>query len=526
MSKASDMAKVSVKGGFHLLWGLVASTVISAVGTIIIAWLLGESNYGLYAIALTAPNLIATFRDMGINSAMIKYTAQYNAENQADKVKGIFVSGLVFETALGLALSMISFLLSGFLAENVFQRPAIVTLIQIASFIILTGALSTAATAAFTGMEKMHLNSIMLVCQSVIKTILVILLVVLGLGTFGALIGYTIAFLIAGIIGVLLLWTIYKTLPTPPGGRLKIKENIKTMFKYGLPLSISAILGGFLTQYYSILMAIYVKNDALIGNYSVAMNFVVLITFFATPVTTMLFPAFSKLNPQKDHETLKNVFQFSVKYAALLVVPVTAMIIALSQPAISTIFGGRYSEAPLFLALLAIAYLYSAFGNLSTGNLINSQGQTKFNLYLTILTAAIGFPMGFVLISQFGIIGLIITTLVTSIPSLIVSLYWLKKRYRVTVDWIASAKILLSSLVAAGLTYFIITQLSFSSWIRLAIGVAIFLLIFFASTLLTKTVSKADIANMRGMLSALGPLQKLFSRILDFIEKIITKLRL
>ena len=264
----------------------------------------------------------------------------------------------------------------------------------------------------------------------------------------------------------------------------------------------------------------------MIGNYSVAMNFVVLITFFATPVTTMLFPAFSKLDPQKDRGTLRNVFQFSVKYAALLVVPVTAMIIALSQPAISTIFAGSYAEAPLFLALLAIAYLYSAFGSLSTGNLINSQGQTTFNLYLTVLTAAIGFPMSFVLISQFGIIGLIITTLVASIPSLVISLYWLKRRYGVTVDWVSSAKILLSSAIAAVLTYVLIAQLSFSSWIRLVIGVAIFLPAFITATLLTRTVNTADMDNLRGMLSALGPLRRLFNRLLNLIEKIMTTLRL
>jgi O-antigen/teichoic acid export membrane protein len=526
MSKAADMAKVSVKGGFHLLWGLVASTVISAVGTIIIAWLLGESNYGIYTIAVTAPNLIATFRDMGINSAMVRYTAQYNAENEASKIRGIFISGLIFETLLGLVLSMVSFLLSGFIATTLFQRPAIAPLIQVASFVILTGALLNTATAAFTGIEKMHLNSIMLVCQSIIKTILIIALVVLGLGPFGAMIGYTAAFLIAGLIGVLLMWTIYKNLPKPTAGRLEIKSNIKIMFRYGLPLSISAILSGFLAQYYAILMAIYVKNDAMIGNYSVAMNFVVLITFFATPVTTMLFPAFSKLDPQKDRGTLKNVFQFSVKYAALLVVPVTAMIIALSQPAISTIFRGSYAEAPLFLALLAIAYLYSAFGSLSTGNLINSQGQTTFNLYLTVLTAAIGFPMSFVLISQFGIIGLITTTLVASIPSLVISLYWLKRRYGVTVDWVSSAKILLSSAIATVLTYALIAQLSFSSWIRLVIGVAIFLLAFITATLLTRTVNRTDIGNLRGMLSALGPLRRLFTFLLNVIEKIMTILRL
>jgi O-antigen/teichoic acid export membrane protein len=63
MSKAADMAKVSAKGGFHLLWGLVVSTLISSVGTIFIARLLGSDLYGLYAVVLTAPTLIATFRD-------------------------------------------------------------------------------------------------------------------------------------------------------------------------------------------------------------------------------------------------------------------------------------------------------------------------------------------------------------------------------------------------------------------------------------------------------------------------------
>src|SRR5208283_4552244 len=113
-------------------------------------------------------------------------------------------------------------------------------------------------------------------------------------------------------------------------------------------------------------------------------NFSVLITFFATPVTIMLFPAFSKLDYRKDNETLRNVFQYSVKYASLIVVP-------------------------LFLALLSITYLYTAFGNLSIANLINGQGYTTFNMKLSILTVAIGFPVSFLLISNFGVIGLIAT---------------------------------------------------------------------------------------------------------------------
>ena len=382
MTKAAEMARVSAKGGFNLLWGLVASTVISAIGTIIIASLLGPDNYGLYAIALTAPNLISTFRDWGINTAMIKYSAQYNSENNMAKIRSVFVSGVLFEIILGLSLSILSFVLSPFLAMN-FNRPSHSSIDPNRFLFHLDWRAGKHGNCGFHGFrEQCTSNSFMLIIQSTVKTILIVTLVLLGLGTLGAVTGFTVGVLFAGLTGVLLMWTMYKSLPKPTNSKLEIMTTIKTMFNYGLPLSIGTILTGFLTQFYSYILAIYVINNATIGNYNVALNFVVLITFFATPVTTMLFPAFSKLDPQKDKELLKNVFQFSVKYAALVVVPVTAMVIALAQPAIGTIFQDKYVQAPLFLALLSVNYLYTAFGNLSVSNLINGQGYTTFSLKL------------------------------------------------------------------------------------------------------------------------------------------------
>jgi O-antigen/teichoic acid export membrane protein len=348
----------------------------------------------------------------------------------------------------------------------------------------------------------------------------------MGLGTYGAITGFTLATLLAGLIGVMLMFTVYKRLPNPNGNKLEIGNNIKKMLKYGVPLSLGTILAGFLLQYYNFLLYIYVADDALIGNYAIAKNFVVLITFFAVPVTTMLFPTFSKIDHQKDRETLKNVFQTSVKYASLLVVPVAAMVMALAQPAISTLFGNKYAEAPLFLALLAITYLYPVLGSLSIGSLINGQGQTTFNLKIAIITAAVGFPLGFILISNYGVLGLIIITLTASIPGIIISLVFIRKRYHVTVHWKSSAKIFLSSAVAATITYVLIAQLhSFTSLTRLIIGVAIFTPTYLTAAILTKTFNRTDINNLREMFSALGPLRRLFNIILNIIEKLMALLR-
>jgi stage V sporulation protein B len=520
MSKATEMAKISAKGGFHLLWGLVLSTVISAVGTIFIARLLGPDNMGLYAIALAAPNLISTFRDWGVATAMIKYSAEYHSQNNVAKIRSIFISGLAFEIIIGLSLALLSLGLSQFLADF-YGRPAIVGLIQIASLFILTGALVNTATAAFTGMEKMHLNSVMLIVQSIVKTALIIILVVLGLGTLGAVIGFSLGVLVAGLTGVILMYTMYRSLSKSTEGKLEFIITIKTMLVYGLPLSIGVILTGFLTQFYSFIMAYFVTDNSLIGNYSVAVNFVVLITFFATPVTTMLFPAFSKLDAHKDKETLKNVFQYSVKYAALIVMPITMLVMALSQPAISTIFADKYVQAPLYLSLLAVIYMFSALGSLSTGSLINGQGYTKYNMWLALLNVVIGFPLSFVLVSQLGIIGLIVTTTVVGLPSLFLSLRFIKKKFDVSLDWVSSAKITFSSGATGLITYFVVSILPFSSPVQLVLGVIVFVVVFILLAVVTKTLSKADLVNVRGIANAMGPLRKLLVLGINLIEKLM-----
>jgi O-antigen/teichoic acid export membrane protein len=346
-------------------------------------------------------------------------------------------------------------------------------------------------------------------------------LLVLGLGTVGAVTGYSVGVLIAGLTGILLMWTMYKSLPQPASSKLEMFGTIKTMFNYGLPVSIGSILTTFLGQFYIIMLAFYVTNNVIIGNYSLAVYFTVLITFFATPVTTMLFPAFSKLDSQRDNETLKNVFQYSVKYATLIVVPITAIVMALAQPGVGTIFGNAYTGAPLFLALTSITYLYSAFGSLSASNLINGQGFTAYNMWLSILTFVIGFPLGFLLISHFGAIGLIVASLTVSLPSLFISLRFIKNRFGVSVDWLSSTKILLSSAIAAILTFALISVITFSNPIRLVIGIITFIAIFIVATAVTRTINRADLFNLRQITNVLGPLRKPLNLILRAVEKLM-----
>jgi O-antigen/teichoic acid export membrane protein len=520
VSKAVRMAKASARGGFNLFWGLAASTVISAVGVILLARLLSPPDYGIVAIAMIAPNLITLFRDWGTNPAIIKYTAQYRAENKPGHVQSILTSGVVFNTILGGALTLLIFLLSGFLATTVFLRPHIEPLIQVASLTVFAAALSTVAQSAFIGHERMELYSATITVQATVKTILAPALVIMGYGPFGAILGTTIAFLVSGLTSITLTYlTIYRIPSISTNPLTKTTQTLKTMLKYGLPLSAATILSGFLLQFYRFLIAIYCA-DAAIGNYQVAVNFSVLITFFATPISTVLFPTFSKLDLHKETETLRNVFQFSVKYAAFLVAPAAAALIALSEPAITTPFGQQYTEAPLYLTLVVVIYLYSAFGRVSLTALLNGLGKPHITLRLTLIGFATGLPLSLLLIPRLGILGLIATTLITPIPTLIIGLWWVKKHFTITIDWTASTKILVASMLAATITYLATSRLALPSWIKLVIGTAILLATYTITTPLMGAITKTDIQTLRQMLSELKPLYAILKHPLNIMEKL------
>jgi hypothetical protein len=112
------------------------------------------------------------------------------------------------------------------------------------------------------------------------------------------------------------------------------------------------------------------------------------------------------------------------------------------------------------------------------------------------------------------------------LPSLFISLRWIKRNYGLTIDWRSSAKILLSSAIAGTITYLTITQLPFASWIRLAIGTAVFLVAFVAAALFSRTITKMEINNLRAMTTGFGFLTKILDKFLSILEKLISIFKL
>jgi O-antigen/teichoic acid export membrane protein len=519
MDKTAKMSRDSATGSLNLFAGKTLSTVILAVGAIILGWFILEGDYGLYAVALIPATTFMLFQDWGVASAMTRHCAQCRAAKKEGALRKIIIAGLVFEAATGILLTLFSFLASNFLGTTIFGKPESAFLISIISVTVVFTSISLTAQAVFVGFEKMKLYSLTLIIQAIVQSTFAPLLVYMGYGALGAAAGYTIAAVTAGIISLFLIYfSVFRKIEYADAERSGLFQVLKPMLSFGIPLAISVTSAGLLAQFYYTIMASFVDN-VMIGNFRVATNFGVLLTFFTFPIAKVLFPMFSKIDPVKEQSLLKQVFKSSAKYTAFLLLPATIAMMVLAEPIIGAVYGTKWLYAPPFLVLFVLINLLAFFGDLSVQSVLVALGETRLLMKLNALTLAIGIPLAFVLVPTFGIVGVLVGSFVALIPATLLSLYLAWKRYGVMTDFSASFRILLASVIAGGTTYLFLSVLSVAELARLAAGLVFFLGVFLTIAPVVGAVSSRDVDIFRGMFSGLGILSKLLEIPLVIIEK-------
>jgi len=514
----SDMLQRSTRGSLILLLGKIVSTLVAALGMILVARFLGATSYGLLTVAMIPVSIAALFRDLGVTSALIRYVAQYHSEGRTAEAKAMMRAGLILNAAVGASLSLVTFSLSGILAVQVFHQPGLARLIKIASAAILAESVLSTSRSIFVGFERMELHSLTMVIESALKSVSAPLLVFLGLGAFGAILGETAAVAVTALIGIAIVGTVLYRGGVHRGAAIGLLRACRILLDYGYPLFLSVLLSGALSRFYDFLMAVYV-DASMIGNYKAALNFSVLITFLTMPIATVLFPLFSRLDMGEDR-MLRIVFQNSVKYAALVTVPATMALMVLSGQLVRVIYGSSYQSAPLLLKLYIINFLFVGLGGLVVGSFLMGQGRTKINFLMQLINLCIGVPLGFVLIPRYGIIGLLLTMLIASKPNLFYALWWIRRNFGFTLNWVASAKIYLSAGLASSATFILLFFLKSGDWIELLLGGGLFLLIYSLLVPLTGALDDGDIRNLRDIMGGLGPLTSLFNLFMSFAARL------
>jgi O-antigen/teichoic acid export membrane protein len=489
----------SARGSFFLMAGTAGSTIMGAIAAILIARLLGPAGYGLYTLAFVLPSLIAAIVDFGLSPALTRYGASLRVQQKYRKLASMISSGFLFSLVVGIGASLLVFALSGQLAAFVLQRQEMGQLLLLASACIPFQVFFNLAYQTFVGLDRMEQGALVAVLRNVTTVIVSPVLIVVGFGTAGAILGQVVGWMVAGLVAVWLLlahWQAFRKMPSELELRNGKQADIGTMMGYGLPLYVVSLLTATLAQYQRITLAFFV-SDTEIGNFSAAFNFGMLVSVVATPITTSLFPAFSKLDLETRKDDVKRMFKLSVKYVTFVIFPAAIAIATLSKDLVRAVYGASYIDASSYLTLYILTWLLlwggSGLGNQLITNFFGGIGRSGEALKVSLVQLFVLLPAGAVMAWLYRVPGSIFAVILSALVSIIFGLSLAFRRYGIQVDVWGLLRALAASLASTLPILPIVYYSPLPSLVNVLIAAPIYLAAYLTVAPLFGAVKRADL---------------------------------
>jgi O-antigen/teichoic acid export membrane protein len=515
-----ELAKIgeeSARGGLSLMVGTATSAIIGAVGVIVMARLLGPTSYGLYTLALVVPALFVSIADLGVSPSLTRYAASLRSDRKYARLAGLLGSGVTVNLIAGSIALILGFAFSGQLATLVLQRQDIGQLVALASLMILFQGFFNLSYNTFIGLDRMERSALMGILRDVTRVTLSTVLIILGFGLAGAIIGQVSAWMLTGLFAVLLLLVFRRGLgtmsSTPDIGTLQ--EDARTMMAYGLPLYVGSLMTTVLAQYQNIVLAFFTTN-AEIGNLSAAVNFGALVSVVATPVAASLFPAFSKVDLQTRRDDLKRMFELSVKYVTILVLPIAILVAAVSEDLTGAVFGRAYSYASTYLALYMCLFLLTGVGYYVIGNFLNGIGKTKETLKITLIQLGVFLPAAPLMASLWRVPGLIAAMVLSALVSTSFGLRIATGRYGMQLDLRNSLRTLGAALTSTLPVLPIVYYSPLPSLANVLLGGSVYLAAYLTLVPLFRAIKRSDIRILAPILGQIRTIKPVTDRILAY----------
>lgn len=403
-----EIKKKSVRGVVVLTGRTFILQVISFVAQLVLFAYLGAYEFGVFAIVSAIVNFLVYFSDVGLAAALIQ---KKESPSNSD-LKTTFT----VQQILVLVIISIVYLLTPFFVNKYGLNTDGKYLLYALAFSLLLSSLKSIPSVLL----ERKLEFIKLVFPQILEQLVYnLLLIFLAIKGFG-ITSFTIAILVRSLIGLV---TIYFLQPWKPGLDFSLR-SLRDLFKFGVPYQLNTFLATIKDDGMTMLLG-GILGPVGVGVLSFAQKVARYpLTFFMDTVTKVTFPAFSRLQDEKDH--LERSVTRSIFFICFLVFPSLVGLVLL-MPMLITLIPkyGKWAVALLPLVFVSVNYAFAAATTQLT-NLLNAIGKIRITFYLMIMWTLLTWLLVPLFSSRLGALGASIAYALVGVSSL-VAIYQAKK---------------------------------------------------------------------------------------------------
>jgi O-antigen/teichoic acid export membrane protein len=399
-----------ISNSLSILINRLTQSITTFVLTAAIARILGSEALGQYLLAFSYYFIFVSIASQGLKTLFTRELAR-----NPEKTPIFLTNG----TWLQLLLSLVSY---GALVLLVFLLPYTTetsNVCYIMGLTIIPFSLSNITEAIFQAQEKMYLIAISTVPVYILRLLVMIWAMQMSYGVEAI----TKIFIVSESIILIAQWLLLVRI-------VKIKWKIDQDFiwdSFKAARTFFAIEGiAVVHNRFQILILSLIGNEALVGIYGGITQLIQPFLIIANSIATAIFPSLSKSVTQGieyQQKITKNLIEILLIFACPLIIGC----LFFSKDLLVFIYNPSFAQANVYLNIISFALFFLSF-NRAIPFVLLANGYENLNLRILIINSTLGSLAGIVLVSQFKLMGAVITDLLTTILIAGYNMYYLYGR--------------------------------------------------------------------------------------------------
>jgi O-antigen/teichoic acid export membrane protein len=384
---------------------------------------LGDTAFGIWVLIFSVTGYYGLF-DLGIRSSVIRYVSTYTAANDSDGLARLINTSLATYTAIG-AVAMAVTLLASLFVDRLFRIPPDFLVTARWLFLMVGAAVALGfPTGLFGGILEGAQQFYYVNLTNLVSTLLRAVLIVIALTHGYGLLMVALITVSLPILGSLVRAAIVlRILPIRFGWNYVDRSAFREIANYS---AISFIL--------MIAYKLRFKTDEIVIGTFLS---VTAITYFsigdrlldyATEVVSSLAQIFVPMSGQSDAkgdmDRLRKILLAGNRACALIIFPISAILITLGKSVIEAWVGARYITASYPVLLVLVIPITCALAQAASTRILYGMAKHQALAWVTLMESIANLALSIVLIRPFGIVG---DAAGTAIPLLCTTLFFMPR---------------------------------------------------------------------------------------------------
>ncbi len=394
-------------------------------------YLLTPAEYGRLGTALAALGVAMLFGTLGVPKATARYVTEY-VENDAGQVPHLIRRTTLVVVGLSVVVAAIMAGASALLAELVGDSTLAPFFVVGAGYVVGKG-ITDHLKITFQGFNRVEWSAVVGGVNGLGRVVFAIALVLAGYGALGALAGYVLAYLVAGLVGlVVLYWKFYREYEPadePEQGLLR------RVMEYSVPTAATRMSVVVDSRVDTLLLA-SLAGPVAVGFYTLARQISDVCIVPAQSIGFTITPTFGEQKAADQLSRAARLYERALENVLLLYVPMGVGLVLVAEPAIRHVFTAEYLGAVPIVQLFALFVLVRAVHKI-TGSGLDYLGLARVRAIARGASALGNVGLNLLLIPRYGAVGAGLATVVTYSLYTLVNVYYVHREFSLRLGYLA-----------------------------------------------------------------------------------------